>query len=109
MRECECKWDGGDEWRLFAEDFLRKDVGIGKESDKEGLESSAAETRARNSVREKGGRRAGAETEPGVEVESMVVVEERKKGETRDVYMNSFGCPCQHATRESVSCKKMEY
>jgi hypothetical protein len=91
MRECEC--DAGDKWRLYADDFLRKDVGIGGESDKEGLESSAAETRARNSVREKGGRHAGG---PGVE--SMVLVVVRKKGETRDVYMNSFGC--QHATRK---------
>jgi hypothetical protein len=92
MRECECECEGGDEWRLCAEDFLRKDVGIGKESDKEGLESSAAETRARNSMREKGGRRAGAETEPGVVESMVVVVEERKKGETRDVYINSFAC-----------------
>jgi hypothetical protein len=110
MCECECEWwecDGEDEWRLCADDFLRNDVGIGKESDKDWLESSAAERRARNSVREKGGRRTGTETEPGVEVESVgrvvLRLEGRKKGEGMFIWIRlPVNIPC-HVKNWSTS------
>jgi hypothetical protein len=116
MRECEC--DAGDKWRLYADDFLRKDVGIGRESDKEGLESSAAETRARNSVREKGGRHAGGRGKKERRNERCLyefiwlstcnpkigVMRRRKKEGRRRVYLRVLDVLCQCVASPSAFC-----